>query len=190
MALIKQGELEQRLGRLLTEEESGAFVTLNSALQIQIEDMIGSSVEEAQATERFYDGGVQHLRLDPCTEVTAVRYVDDDQVIDDTLDTTDYTVEPVNRTLKTMIRYRPGRLSIGINNIRVTAKFSVWGDSRARTIVKNAMLDMLSQAINNGSGSTNGKIKREAIEGYSIEYESMNETDNMKALRTLISPMV
>lgn len=190
MALIKQGEVEQRLGRLLTEEESGAFQSINEAIQIQIEDMLGSSVEQATATERYYDGGVQHLRIDPCTEVTAVRYVDDDQVIDDTLDTTDYTVEPVNRTLKTMIRYRPGRLSIGINNIRVTAKFSVWGDTRARAIVKNAMLDMLVQAINSVSSGANGKIKRESIEGYMVEYESMTETDNMKALQTLISPMV
>lgn len=188
MALIKQGELEQRLGRVLTSEESGAFSTLNAATQLMVEDMLGSSVEEATETDRYYDGGVQHLRLDPCTDVTAVRYVDDDQVIDDTLDTTDYTVEPVNKTLKTMIRYRAGKLSIGINNIKVTAKFSIWGDTRARTIVKNAMLDMLAQGIQNSAGSN--EIVKESIEGYSVEYGQMKETDSMKALQTLISPMV
>ena len=63
MALITQADIEARLGRSLTADESSSFTLINLALQAHIERMIGSSIESVSPTTRYYDGGVQHLAL-------------------------------------------------------------------------------------------------------------------------------
>lgn len=177
MALISQAELEARIGRPLTSEEASAYPLINAANQTYVERMIGSSVESVTPVTRYYDGGVQHLRIDPCTSITAVTWVDDDQVVNSTFDTTDYTKEPINQTLKTMIRYRPGRFMRGMNNIAITAKFSIYEDTGTLNIVKDALLSALESEIDNS-----GDIQKESIEGYSVEFA---KTETKAALNKL-----
>jgi len=167
MALISSADLEAKLGRSLTADELLAFPTLNNALQSQVEKIIGSNIESVSPSVRYYDGGVQHLKIDPCTAITAVKYVDDDTLVEYTFLDGDITKEPVNRTLKTMIRNRDGRFVLGMNNVSVTAKFSIYDDTDTVNIVKNAMLDALSAEIDSSDN-----IKSESIEGYSVTFES------------------
>jgi len=180
MALISQSEVEARLGRSLTAEEATSFSIINPALQAQVEKIIGSGVENADAHTRYYDGGVQHLAVDPCTTVTAVKLVDDDQVVTDTLDTTDYTLEPINNTLKTMIRHRSGKFWTGINNIGVTAIFSIYNDTKVLAIVKESLINALVSEITN-----NGNILKESIEGYSVEYASSTTQAHLNSIKYL-----
>lgn len=168
MALLTQSDVEARLQRSLTAEEQTAFTVINAALQASVERMIGSGVEEASETTRYYDGGMQHLKIDPCTNISSVKQVDDDDAVVYTYDTSDYTTEPRNRTLKTMIRHRNNSGFVrGINNIAVAAKFSIYGDTDTLNIVKDAMLNALVAEVQNSNN-----IKRESIEGYSVEYAS------------------
>lgn len=180
MALITQSDIEARLGRSLTAEETTTFTIVNNALQSKVELMIGSDVEEVSETTRYYDGGVQHLPINPCTNITSVKLVDDDQVATDTYDTTDYTTEPINKTLKTMLRHRSGAFSIGINNIAVAAKFSIYGDTDTLNIVKDAMINALVSEVNNSDN-----IKRESIEGYSIEYATTETKNSLASIKYL-----
>lgn len=180
MALISQSDLEARLGRPLTTEEASAFTLINSANQAYVEKLIGSGVESVPATTRYYYGGVQHLAIDPCTSLSAVADVDDDQVANYTYDTSDYVADPLNRTLKTMIIYRDGKFPSGIGNIAVTAKFSIYEDTDMLNIVKSAMLDALASEIDNSDD-----IVKESIEGYSVERartQTKNTLDRIKYL--------
>lgn len=180
MALITQSDIEARLGRSLTAEETTTFTIVNNALQSKVEQMIGSDVESVSETTRYYDGGVQHLPINPCTNITSVKLVDDDQVATDTYDTTDYTTEPINKTLKTMLRHRSGAFSIGINNIAIAAKFSIYGDTDTLNIVKDAMINALVSEVNNSDN-----IKRESIEGYSIEYATTETKNSLASIKYL-----
>lgn len=184
MALINQSDLEARLERSLTSDEASAFTLINNALQATVEKMIGSKLEADSEASRYYDGGVQHLIIDPCTALTAVKVVDDDQSVTDTLDTSDYTIEPINRTLKTMLRYRAGKLPRGINNIQVTAKFSIFEDTDTLNIVKDAMLQALVSEVDNSDN-----ILKESIEGYSVEFAT-TETKNALASIKYLFPEV
>jgi len=180
MALIAQSDLQARLGRSLTSDEATAFVLINSATQAFVEKLIGSSVEAANESTRYYDGGVQHLKIDPCTSITALKQVDDDDVVVYTYDTTDYTTEPKNRTCKTMLRHRSGAFVTGMNNISVTAKFSIYEDTDYLNIVKNAMLDFLASEIQNVSN-----ITKESIEGYSVEYAQSESQSALAPIKYL-----
>ena len=180
MALITQSDIEARLGRSLTAEETTTFTIVNNALQSKVEQMIGSDVESVSETTRYFDGGVQHLPINPCTNITSVKLVDDDQVATDTYDTTDYTTEPINKTLKTMLRHRSGAFSTGINNIAIAAKFSIYGDTDTLNIVKDAMINALVSEVNNSDN-----IKRESIEGYSIEYATTETKNSLASIKYL-----
>ena len=180
MALISQADLEAKLGRTLTNAEENAFTSTNNALQAEAEKIIGSSTEAQALSYRYYDGGVQHLSIDPCTDISAIDLVDDDQVSTYVYDTTDYTKEPINKTLKRYIRHRSGAFVTGINNIRVQAKYSIQGDTDTLAIVKDALLEALASEIINTDN-----IKRESIEGYSIEYATTETKDALKRIMYL-----
>lgn len=180
MALLSQSDAEARLGRALTGSETSAFTVMNAALQAHVERLIGSSLEQAGVTTRYYDGGVQHLRVDPCTDVASVKLVDDDLSAVYTYDTSDYAVEPLNRTLKTWLRHRSGPFVTGLNNIAVEAKFSIFGDTNTLNTVKNALLEALVAELEN-----NDNVKRESIEGYSVEYASTEAKDALATIRFL-----
>ena len=180
MALVSQAELEARLGRSLTSEEASAFTVINIANQAYIEKIISSGVESVSETTRSYDGGVQHLAIDPCTAITAVKYVDDDDVTESTFDTSDYTVEPKNNTLKTMIRNRGAKFSRGMNNVTVTAKFSIYDDTNVLNVIKDALLSALENEINDTSN-----IKKESIEGYSIEFANSQTKSTLDKVKYL-----
>lgn len=180
MALLSQAEVEARLQRSLSAKEATLFVAAQAAAQAAIEQKLNVSVESTTATSRYYDGGVQHLSIDLCTDITSVEYVDDDDNSTLTLDTSDYTLEPRNKTLKSMLRHRV-KTATGINNVKVTAKFSTYGDTEATTIVKNAMLDMVVETLVN-----TGNVKKESLEGYSVEYRDFKDTPNIIALNNLV----
>ena len=180
MALISQTELETKLGRSLTTDETNAFTSTNESLQYLIEEMIGSYLESNGLEYRYYDGGVQHLSIDPCSSIQSIDLVDDDQTSTYTYDTTDYTKEPINKELKRYIRHRSGPFTTGINNIRVYADFSIECDDRILSIVKEAMLEALVSEISNTDN-----IKRESIEGYSIEYATTEVKDAISKIMYL-----
>lgn len=180
MALITKTDLENRLGRTLTATESSAFTIINDSAQALVERILNTEVESVSPSTRYYDGGVQYLEIDPCTDLTAVCYVDDDQNVIDTISSSEYTLDPNIRAVKTMIRYRVGRFPRGFNNIAVTAKFSIYDDADTLAIVKNALLDILTQTIENKENITS-----ESIEGYSVSYGELKETSSIKALNTI-----
>lgn len=186
MALITQSDLEARLGRTLTTAESNAFPLINLANQKYLEKYIGSSLEDVEPSTRYYDGGMQHLGIDPATDITAINVVDDDSIVTDTIDTTDYTVEPTSKTIKTQIRFRSRYFPRGINNVRVTAKFSIYDDSDLLAIVKNALLEALYAEFKNSSN----EFHKESIEGYSVEYARVETRDILNQVKYLFPQII
>lgn len=177
--LVTQSQIEAKLGRTLTAEEIANFNVTNASVQAKVERIIGSGVEAVTASTRYYDGGVQHLKIDPCTDITAVTYVDDDQVAYTTLDTTDYTLDPINSTMKTQVRHRV-QTPVGICNVGVTAKFSINADAKVLAIVTEAIIDACVASIQNI-----GNIKRESIEGYSVEFANTETADVLAPIKYL-----
>lgn len=180
MALITQGDIANKLGRELSSDEIQTFNLVNLAAQSYVERMIGSSVESVSPTTRLYDGGMMNLSIDPCTDITSVKYIDDYASAEYSFTANEYTQEPVNRTLKTMLRNRYVKFATGFNNIAVTAKFSIYGDSDMLSIVKSALLDMVAEALENQED-----IISETIEGYSVNFDKMQTTTSIKAIKTL-----
>jgi len=185
MAFISQEEFEAKLGRSLTASEVSTFDIINAANQAYVEKFIGSSLEEEEAATRYYDGGLQHTPIDPCTDITAVALVDEYQNIVDTIDVSDYVKEPINRTLKTMIRYRFGRFYTGITNMAVTAKFSIAEDTGTVALVKAAMLEALAFEIDSSDN-----VVKESIEGYSVEKAKPESKSKLDAVKFLFQGII
>ena len=186
MGLISQANLEARLGRSLNANEANAFTIINGANQAYVERVIiGSGVESASVTARYYDGNLQHIPIDPCTDVASIKLVDEDEVVTETIDSSDYTLEPRSRTLKTELRYRYGKFPRGINVVQVNAKHSIYADTDILNIVKDALLQALESEINNTDN-----IKRRSIEGYSVEYAGTETKDALSKLKGLFPSII
>jgi hypothetical protein len=180
MALISQSDVEARLGRTLTAEETTSFTIINNANQAYVEKLIGSKVESVSATSRYFDGGVQHLPIDPCTSISAVSIVNDDQTVEYTYLSSDYVADPANRTLKTQLRNRSGKFPIGIQNLKITAKYSIYEDTDILNIVKDALIESLVSEIDNSDS-----ILKETIEGYSVERAESQSKDLLDSIKYL-----
>lgn len=185
MALISKSDVEARIGRSLTASETSAFAIINAAVQAHVENIIGSSVESVGATTRYYDGGKQNLQIDPCTSITAVKYVDSDVNVEQTLEDSDYTTEPVNRTLKWVVRSRYGRFYTGFNNVSITAKFSIYEDTSMLSIVKDAMLGAIESEVGNSDN-----IIKESIEGYSVEFASTEAKASLSKIYAVLPRII
>lgn len=180
MSLITQADLEARLGRPLTAEEVSSFTIINAANQAYVENLIGSSVEAANITTRYYDGGRQFTPIDPCSDVSAVEVVDEYENVVETIDSSDYVLESRNKTIKTQLTYRYGKISRGINNIAITGKFSIFADSAIVAIVKDALLSALESEVDNSDN-----IVKESIEGYSVEFAKTATKNSLDKLSLL-----
>ncbi|RLA58672.1 MAG: hypothetical protein DRR04_10375 [Gammaproteobacteria bacterium] len=186
MALIKQSDLEARLGRSLTTAEASAFTIVNEANQSYVERVIvGSSIEEADPSSRYYDGGLQHLPIDPCTAITELAYTNDAQDNATAISTNDYIPDPMNRTMKTMVRYRAGKLARGIGNVKVSATFSTYDDAQVTAIIKDALLSGVESEITNADN-----ITKESIEGYSVEMATTETKDALNKLKGLFPNII
>lgn len=185
MALISQTDVEKRLKRGLSVDEQTDFALINSANQNYVEKMINSKLETVTATTRYYDGGKQHIAIDPCTDITSVKYIDEDYNTTETIDSSYYEEEPINQTLKTYLRNRYGRFVNGVNTIAVTAKFSIAGDTEMQAIIKNMLLDLLVAELSD----TKNK-KRESIEGYSVEFISEDTKSQLDKIGALFQVMI
>jgi hypothetical protein len=181
MALITQQEVEDRLGRDLSTAEQSAFSIINEAVQAYVEDvLIGSSVEDVSATARQYDGGLQNVTIDPCTDISSVQLVDNFGNVEYTYQDEDYDQEPVNRTLKSTVRHLSGKFTNGPNRLKVTAKFSIYNDAGTLAIVKNALISAIVTEV-----QARGNIKSESIEGYSITYMDKHSREALSEIKSL-----
>lgn len=185
MALLSQSDLEAKLNRTLTSSEVTMFNIQNVALQKYVEERIGSALETVSATTRYYDGGKQHLPIDPCTEVSLVQYIDVTRTVITDIPTLYYLVESLNKTLKTQLTYQYGCFVGGYSNIAVTAEFSIAGDVAAVAFVKDIMLNALALMIQN---TTN--IKMEDIEGYKVIYDRPDVKEALMGLSFLFPGMI
>jgi hypothetical protein len=79
-----------------------------------------------------------------------------------------------------MVCNRLGLLNAGINNVAVTAKFSIYEDTATLNMVKDAMISAMLVQVENTDN-----IKKQSIEGYSVEFattEIKNTLDTVKYL--------
>ncbi len=113
-----------------------------------------------------------------------VAYADEDGSTSDNIDETEYTKEPKNRVMKTMLRWRTKSIT-GINNIKVTAKFSIYDDTDVLNIIKDALLSSLEAEITNVDNLT-----KETIEGYSVEFATTETKDALNKIKGLFPNVI
>lgn len=178
---ISETELENFLKRDLTTKESATFATIEASARSVVDNYCDTNWDSTTvSSSRYYDGGKREILIDPCHSITAIVYVDDDFVTDEVWDADDYITEPVNETIKTSLRMRAGRISRGMANVKVTAKFTSYIDE-VPAGVKAACLHLCSGIINNPGG-----LKSESIEGYSYTLADQLQSD--QKLQSFLAP--
>lgn len=169
---LSQAEFESFIKRDLTTDEAVSFVILEGAAEKFIDDYTGTNFNDVTETSRYYDGGVKEIDIDPCTSVTKIEYVDEDLDMTSEFDDDVYVLEPINNTVKWSIRSRFGNFLCGVNNVKLTAKFSSYVDS-VPSEIKLAVSLLTQGMINNPSG-----YKKESLEGYSYELGDIAESNS------------
>src|SRR3990170_8221830 len=127
MSYTSQVLVENYLGRALTAREAAQLELTANMIEEFINNEVGTTFDDAPvATTRYYNsGGGQILDIDPCTEITKVALVDNDEadlhvyVLNE-----DFEGMPRNDTVKTWVEKRTYGFPSGLANIAVTAKFS------------------------------------------------------------------
>jgi hypothetical protein len=177
---LSQAEFEDFVKRSLTSDEATTFIIAEKAAEKYIDNFCDTNFNQVEASARYYDGGCRELTIDPCTNITKVEYVDASLGISSELDEDDYVQEPHHKTVKWSLRNRYGKFQSGMRNVKVTAKFSSY-INEIPSEIKLACAILIQGMINNPSG-----YKKESLEGYSYELESIEKQDDR--VITLLTP--
>lgn len=165
------------LQRELTNEEQAVLVMLIPAIQKWIDARTGSTFDKIESpTTRYYDGGGTSVDIDPCTEISTVSYIDNDNTnVQDFVLYTDYVVEPANETVKREIVRRHGCFQPGLRRVAVTAKFSEYDEGVPEDI--ELVATRLAGSILKGSknDAIGAGLKSESLEGHSVTYATSND---------------
>lgn len=173
----KQANVENYIGRELTVEEVLLFPIIREAVESYINEVVGGSFFDEtapNATTRYYDGGSAIIDIDPCTQITKVTSVDSEFAeLSEFEVNQNYIAHPQNNSIKTWIEIRSGKFPSGYSNIAVTGKFT---RGAVPSDIKYCATYLCGQFIN---GVINGNVKKESIEGYSVEFKEFIENDNV-----------
>lgn len=174
-----QTSVEGVLNRSLTATEIAALPALLDAVDAFINNAIGSSftVDDEVAT-RYYDADegtiidIDAIFIDE-THGMVVAFVDADENVIDTLDTSLYEARPRNDAVKTYIQMRNGRTwrsacSKAVANVAVTGYFG--RGSEVPADIAYLASYMAAQYIGASAGAT---LKSESIEGYSRTFATI-----------------
>lgn len=174
MAYTTSTLISNYLQRSLTANETAFLAILIPAIERWIDKKLGTTFADVAPSDRFYDGGVQNLDIDPCKTITAVRSVDYDGDEITEYETRDYVAEPINQTFKRELRLRSGHWPKGKANIKVSATFTEYEGSVPADIQAVAT-KIAAEAIVGSSQSSNSDIASESLEGHTITYKNVNE---------------
>lgn len=156
-------------------------ITIDDAFDEQIDEWI-ETVEEyidsvtdrdftpydgsAAASQRTFDGaGDRTLVIDPCTQVTAVRFSESGTAID----ADQYVTTPIRKDTITGLKMKYLNLPCGIQNIYVTAK---WGFKDVPKQIK-MVATMLVGGIINESWQSEGEVQSVTLGRYQVTYKSV-----------------
>jgi hypothetical protein len=172
-------KISNYLQRSLSTEEAAILAYLIPAIQKWIDNYTGSTFGEVVASTRYFEGGGTTLDIDPATEITAVNSID---LIDGVtnsytyIEYQDYTAEPRNSNVKREIVKRRGRFYRGVDRIAVTAKFSEYDGAVPEDIVFVATRIAASILLGAKSDSSSAGLKRESLEGHSVDYATSQDS--------------
>lgn len=169
MAYTTENLVEQFIKRDLEASEVNLLETLLiPAVKQFIDRYTASTFDEAVASSRYFDGDCTSIvDIDPCTNITAVALVDEDQALLETLDANQYVAYPINATVKRYLKFRNFRTGKRLQYVKVTAEFSEYDDG-VPTDIQLVATRMASHFLT--SGESNG-VESESIEGHSIKYD-------------------
>lgn len=174
MSYTNQANIEDFVKRSLTQSEIDLLIIMLPAIDSWINDQIGSAFAESTLPSvRYYDGGTAILEIDPCTDITKVAEVDEEETDIFIYDLNEeYEPRPRNQNLKKWIELRAGCFPYGVANIAVTATFSS-GTVPADIVYLSTFLasQMFSIAFQ-------GQLKSESIEGYSRTFKEIAENNS------------
>lgn len=168
--------VQNYLQRDLNEHEEAFLMVLVPTIERWLDNKMGATYGAASETTRYYDGGGTSIDIDPCTSITDVDSVNEDNSDGyDYTDLTEYIALPANETVKTELVKRHGRFPRGVGNIKVVAKFSEYDGGVPQDIQTIATI-MASEVLNQGAVGSTGVVKSESLEGHSITYETSSSS--------------
>lgn len=164
-----QARIEDYLKRDLSDHEVVGLPLLIEAATEWVNDYLDTNYTDSDdEVERFYDGeGYEEIDISPLKELTSVELIDSNGNVSHTYEETRYALEPANKNIKTSLRLKNGNWPKGIANIKVKGKYTSY-DGQVPAAITLATTMLVGDYLN-GTES----IKRESIEGWSVEYDDM-----------------
>lgn len=177
-----QASVEGVLGRTLTAAEVAALPLLLNAIDAFINDQTGTNFGAATEATRYYDVDKYEpsriLEVDAFTvaddKPVVVQYVDADENVVSTVDSSDYEARPRNEATKTWLERRSTVWGQGcpstVANIAVKA---FYGFASVPADIAYAAAYLAAGAI---GATTSLSLKSESIEGYSRTFADTTKT--------------
>lgn len=170
MAYTTNAIVAAYLKRDLSDDEEKTTAILIPFVDSWIDNHFSSHFDETSETTKRFDGnGSGTILIQPCQSISRVDLVASDGTVLDSYDLDTIIQEPINETVKNELRRASGYIfQDGAQNISVTAIFSEYIDDVPSDIqlLATRIVSLLLQNAGEAVG-----VKRESLEGHTIEYQ-------------------
>ena len=195
MAYTNQSRIEQYIMLNIDDSFSSWIGELISSAEAYIDKYCNRTFEQETATTKLYDGdGTSTLIVKDLLTLTKIEFLDGDgDVSDDTTDSNDWRLYPVNEEPKNKIWLNPegGFRSVfptSHQKVRLTGTF---GHSvSVPEPIRLAATKIIGAVIKEQNLDITGEIKKEQIGDYNIEYQGVSEIADALSIKNLLDPYV
>lgn len=176
-----KAKVEAFLNTTLSDSQNGAINDWIAWVKDYIDRYTNSTFEASADTTKLYDtNGKSRIFIDPVTSITTLKVVDSSGNVVKTLTAnTDYSIYPLNTTVKNEIRLLPTstwpafEITNGVQRLQVIGKH---GEGvTVPPAIEWAATRMVASLLGNG-GSEGKTIKSETLGEYSVTFADVDKT--------------
>lgn len=179
--------VEDYLKRTITPAEETHLRYIMAGAESYINGLLGFSFGTVAQGTRYYTGNGLFVDLDPMTEITSVKMVDNFQnILQELIINEDYTVATDTNGIIRWLERRYQLFPNELNSIQVTGKFTA-----GNTIpddVKYLATVIVGDALNEGSEV--GLLQSESIEGYSRTFATSADKGFLSKKKDIIDSII
>ena len=161
------------------------------AADTYIDNYCNRTFEQESATSKLYDGsGTSELLIDDLLTLTKIETLDEDNDVDETLDSTDdYWLYPANETPKNRIKINTANASIAVfpkghQNIKITGTFGQ--STSVPEDIRLVATKLVAGIISERNLDIAGEIKSEKLGEYSITLQDIEKQANHLGINQIL----
>lgn len=187
MSYFNEGDLENFILQDIDSSYSTWIESVIAMVENYIDTYCGTDFENSTPGDRIFDGsGTNEIIIGPVSSISAVKFIDGQGNVQNTLAEADWNLYPLNDSSKYILRLAPGGSYASFpdrdGSVQITG---IYGSTAVPAAVKLAGIQLAARIINNGLRG--GQVASETLGSYSVSYQKVDDEADAMGIKDILN---